>query len=122
MLAAVGQQFAIAQLARVFQAVSGGMVSTASASIIRETAPEERRGEAFGLFDLLTSVSAAVGPFVGGLLVGVFGWRSIFTLAVPIALLSAVVVGVLLAPTKRLAGRPAGRGRSTCPARRSSAR
>jgi MFS family permease len=45
-------------------------------------------------------VSAAVGPFVGGVLVGAFGWRSMFYLAVPIAIAAAAAVAFLL-PARR---------------------
>ena len=100
LLAAISTSFAVLELARVLQAVSGAFVSTGSASIIRDIAPEGRRGEAFGLFDLLVSVSAAVGPFVGGVLVGAFGWRSMFYLAVPIAVGAAAAVALLLAPRR----------------------
>lgn len=96
LLAAISTSFAVLEVARVLQAVSGAFVSTGSASIIREIAPVGRRGEAFGLFDLLVSVSAAVGPFVGGVLVGAFGWRSMFYLAVPIAIGAAAAVALLL--------------------------
>jgi MFS family permease len=65
-------------------------------AIIREIAPPDRRGEAYGRFDLLTSTSAAVGPFVGGVLIGAFGWRSIFYVCAPIAIASAVAVWNLL--------------------------
>ena len=51
--------------------------------------PPERRGAAFGLFDMLVSTSAAIGPFIGGVLVGAFGWRSLFVIAVPVALFAA---------------------------------
>lgn len=98
LLAVGATSFALLQLARVFQAVSGAFVSTSSAAIVRMAAPSRRRGEAFGLFDLLTSTSAAAGPFVGGVLVGAFGWRSLFVVAVPIALLAALAVGYWLRP------------------------
>ena len=98
LLAALAPTFAVLEGARVLQAVSGAFVFTSSTAIIREIAPPGRRGEAFGLFDLLTSVSAAVGPFIGGVLVGLFGWRSMFSLAVPIALVAAASVALLLAP------------------------
>lgn len=100
LLAAISTSFAVLELARVLQAISGAFVSTGSASIIRDIAPAGRRGEAFGLFDLLVSVSAAVGPFVGGVLVGAFGWRSMFYLAVPIAILAAAAVAFMLAPRR----------------------
>jgi EmrB/QacA subfamily drug resistance transporter len=98
LLAALSTTFAVLEGARVLQAVSGALVSTSSIAIIREISPPGRRGEAFGLFDLLTSVSATVGPFIGGLLVGAFGWRSMFSLAVPIAVLAAASVWLLLDP------------------------
>lgn len=94
--AALGDVFPLLQGARLLQAVSGALVSTASVAIVREIAPPGRRGEAFGRFDLLTSSSAAVGPFVGGVLIGAFAWRSIFYVCVPIAIASAVAVWKLL--------------------------
>jgi EmrB/QacA subfamily drug resistance transporter len=96
LVAAVGTSFLVLEGARVLQAASGALVSTSSAALIRETAPAARRGEAFGLFDLLVSTSAAVGPFVGGILVAALGWRSMFTVAVPIALVAAAAVTFLL--------------------------
>lgn len=98
LLAVGATSFALLQLARVFQAVSGAFVSTSSAALVRMAAPARRRGEAFGLFDLLTSTSAAAGPFIGGVLVGAFGWRSLFIVAVPIALFAALTVGYWLRP------------------------
>lgn len=97
-LAAVAGSFEVLEVSRVGQAVSGALISTSSAALIRETAPAERQGEAFGLFDLLVSTSAAVGPFVGGILVGAFGWRSLFVLAVPMGIIAAAFVGLLLRP------------------------
>lgn len=94
-LASVATSFGILELARILQAICGALVSTTSTVLVREAAPPERIGEAFGIFDLLVSTSAAVGPFVGGLLVGAFGWRSTFVLAIPIALLAAASVLLL---------------------------
>ncbi len=97
-LAAIATSFEILEVSRVGQAVSGALISTSSAALVRETAPPARQGEAFGLFDLLVSTSAAVGPFIGGLLVGGFGWRSLFVLAVPMGIVSAAFVGLKLRP------------------------
>ncbi|MBI2762238.1 MAG: MFS transporter [Chloroflexi bacterium] len=104
LLAVAAPSFVLLQLARVFQAVSGAFVSTSSAALVRIAASPRRRGEAFGLFDLLTSTSAAAGPFIGGVLVGAFGWRSLFIVAVPVALIAAVAVGFWLRPAADLAG------------------
>jgi EmrB/QacA subfamily drug resistance transporter len=98
-VAAIATSFEILELSRVGQAASGALISTSSAALVRETTPPERQGEAFGVFDLLVSTSAAVGPFIGGLLVGGFGWRSLFVLAVPLGIISAAFVGLALRPT-----------------------
>lgn len=113
LVAAIAGSFLLLQVARVLQAATGALVSTSSAVLIRESAPAERRGETFGLFDGLTSVSAAIGPFIGGVLVGAFGWRSMFVVAVPIALLSAGLVGFVFHPdrvARRVAARQADAG------------
>ena len=122
LLAALSASFTVLEGARILQAVSGALVSTSSMAIIREISPPGRRGEAFGLFDLLTSVSATVGPFIGGVLVGAFGWRSMFSLAVPIAVLAAASVWLLLDPHRLRDARGERRGRSTSAVWSSSAR
>lgn len=107
-LAATAGSFEVLAVSRVLQAVSGAFVSTSSVALLRAMAPPDRRGSAFGLFDMLVSTSAAVGPLVGGLLVGGLGWRSLFIVAVPVALLAAVAVG-LLAPPRLAEARAASR-------------
>jgi len=110
-IAASAGTFGILQAARVLQAISGAFVSTSSASLIREAAPAARRGEAFGLFDLLVSTSAAAGPFLGGILVGAFGWRSLFYVAVPVALIALAAVGLGLRPSDEAASHAEGPAR-----------
>jgi len=97
-LAATAGSFELLAVSRILQAVSGALVSTSSVALLRAMAPPDRRGSAFGLFDMLVSTSAAIGPLVGGLVVGGLGWRSLFVVAVPVALLAALAVGVLTSP------------------------
>jgi EmrB/QacA subfamily drug resistance transporter len=91
-LASLAGTFELLEASRVGQAVSGALISTSSASLIREWAPPDEQGAAFGLFDLLGATSAAIGPFIGGLLVVAFGWRAMFVLAVPIGLVAGAFV------------------------------
>jgi EmrB/QacA subfamily drug resistance transporter len=94
-LAAIATSFEILAVSRVLQAASGALVSTSSVSLLRITAPADRRGAVFGTFDMLVSVSAAIGPLIGGLIVGGLGWRAMFVLAVPVALVAAILVAML---------------------------
>ncbi len=104
LLAAAAQSFELLALARVLQALSGALVSTTSVALVRGMSPPERRGAAFGLFDMLVSTSAAIGPFIGGVLVAAFGWRSLFVIAVPVALFAALMVGLVARPDRAAAG------------------
>ncbi len=99
LLAATTSSFAILAVARILQALSGALISTTSIALVRAIAPAARLGAAFGLFDMLVSISAAIGPFIGGLLVGAFGWRALFVIAVPVALFAAVTVGLVVRPS-----------------------
>jgi EmrB/QacA subfamily drug resistance transporter len=110
LLAGVAPSFELLALARVLQAFSGALVSTTSVALVRAMSPADRRGAAFGTFDMLVSTSAAIGPFVGGVLVGAFGWRSLFVIAVPVALFAAVMVGLVVRPTTAA---PGGAGEAT---------
>jgi MFS family permease len=49
---------------------------------------------AMGVLSLAGLATAAVGPVIGGILTSRFGWRSIFTVNVPLALLIAVLIVV----------------------------
>ncbi len=106
-VAATAGSFEVLAGSRVLQAVTGALVSTTSVALLRALAPADRRGSAFGLFDMLVSTSAALGPIVGGLLVAGFGWRSIFVVAVPVAAFAAVAVGLVVPPNpQRARGEP----------------
>jgi DHA2 family methylenomycin A resistance protein-like MFS transporter len=105
LLAAAASAFWLLVLARVLQAASGSLISTSAAALVRAAAPEDRRGAAFGTFDMLVTVSAAIGPFAGGLIVGALDWRWMFVLAVPVA--TAAALSVITLPIQRAAGHDA---------------
>lgn len=78
--------------ARAVQGVGAGVLVPASLSLIIHTYPEPAaRARAIGLYLAGASLALAGGPLVGGVLIAGFGWRAIFFINVPVAL-----VGVLL--------------------------
>lgn len=107
-VAALAPAFEVLVGARILQAVAGSLVSTSSVALVRATSPAGRRGAAFGLFDMLVSTSAAVGPLVGGVIVGAFDWRAMFLLAAPISVVAALAVA--LRPDPIAAARARGDG------------
>jgi EmrB/QacA subfamily drug resistance transporter len=91
---------------RCVQGVGGALISALGIPIITEAFPPAELGTAMGLNSLAWVLGAVVGPVAGGLLVATLGWRSIFYVTVPFALLAAVI-GARVLP----AGSRAGRGR-----------
>lgn len=69
---------------RVQQAIAGAIALPNGTALVREVLPAERRASGFGMVGGAVALAAAVGPPLGGLLVGAFGWRSIFFANVPL--------------------------------------
>jgi EmrB/QacA subfamily drug resistance transporter len=80
-------------VARVLMAAGGAAIVPATVALLRVEAPPQRRGRAFGLFGAVMSLAAGVGPVVGGELVRVFGWTSIFAVNLPVIGFSALLAG-----------------------------
>jgi EmrB/QacA subfamily drug resistance transporter len=68
---------------RVLQAATGALVFPNALGLIRDCLPEHRRGRAFGTLGSAIGVAAAAGPPLGGALVSLGGWRTIFLVNVP---------------------------------------
>ena len=74
-------------LFRVLQGVGGAMTQGTGMAIVVSTFPASERGRAIGLIMTMVGTGAVAGPAVGGVLVDVLGWRSVFYLNVPLVLL-----------------------------------
>ncbi len=83
-------------LARVVQSVGGAIQYPAGLALLLPAFPPERRQSAIGIWGAMGALAAAVGPSLGSILVEAFGWRSIFTINVPVALLALVLGRVWL--------------------------
>jgi EmrB/QacA subfamily drug resistance transporter len=77
---------------RMVQAIGGSMLNPVAMSIITNTFTDPKeRAQAIGVWGAVIGVSMALGPVIGGLLVGSIGWRSIFWINIPIGLIAAVL-------------------------------
>ncbi|MET0417028.1 MAG: MFS transporter [Actinoplanes sp.] len=91
--------------ARVLQAVGGTMLNPVAAAIVGTTFPNPaERARAIGIFSSMTGLSQALGPIIGGTLIGTFGWHSIFWINVPIVA-AAMICTARFVPESR-ASRP----------------
>ncbi len=83
-------------IARAVQGIGGALMFATSLSLLAQEFHGKERGTAFGIWGATTGASVAIGPLVGGALTDSFGWRSIFYINLPIALVAIVVALVKL--------------------------
>lgn len=69
---------------RMIQGLGAAVTQALGAAIATEAFPSEERGKAMGIISSTVSVGLTMGPAVGGLLIGAFGWRSVFLVNLPI--------------------------------------
>ena len=89
-LCAVAPTIEVLVAARGLQGIGAALLTPGSLAIISASFDAEDRGRAIGIWSGLAGVTTAIGPLVGGWLVDMVGWRSIFWINVPLAV--AVVV------------------------------
>ena len=82
---------------RAVQGVGAALIFPVSVSVLTNAFPAARAGHAIGLAYGIAGLGNAAGPLVGGLLTQTLGWRWIFWLLVPFALV-ALVIGALTVP------------------------
>jgi EmrB/QacA subfamily drug resistance transporter len=83
---------------RVLQGCGSVINQALGMAIIVEVFPASERGRALGLVGSIVSVGLAMGPAIGGFIVGLVGWRWIFWVNVPICIF-AILVTLRFVPT-----------------------
>jgi EmrB/QacA subfamily drug resistance transporter len=89
-------------VARLLQGAAAGFLTPQNSGLIQQMFSGAERGRAFGLFGTTVGLSSALGPVIGGIIIGVFGqdqgWRYVFFVNVPIGLVAMVLALRLLPP------------------------
>ncbi|HRA48685.1 MAG TPA: MFS transporter [Thermomicrobiales bacterium] len=75
-------------LGRTVQGIGASFMLALTLALVGEIVPAERTGSAMGLIGTTSAVGTALGPSLGGFLIGTIGWRSVFLITVPLALLA----------------------------------
>ena len=100
--------FPLVLAARVAEGLAAGVVQPIPAIIMMRAFPPSEQGRASGMFGMGVVLAPALGPSIGGVLVDLFGWRSIFFMVVPFCLASVWLAHRYL-PTSAPGGVAAGR-------------
>jgi len=89
-------------LFRVIQGLGGGGLQPSEQSILADTFPPEKRGQAFAVYGLAVITAPIVGPTLGGWITDNYDWRWIFYINIPIAILSLFLTNRLVEDTPQI--------------------
>ncbi|WP_280346467.1 MFS transporter [Nocardia neocaledoniensis] len=84
---------------RVLQGVTAAFMVPAALGLVLAVTPRAKIGAAIGAWSAAGGFAAVVGPAIGGALVESLGWRAVFLVNVPVALL-LIVPGLRLPATE----------------------
>ncbi|MFL0195053.1 MFS transporter [Clostridium sp. WILCCON 0269] len=83
-------------LFRFIQGIGAALALSTATPIIIETFPQSELGFAIGVNSTSWVLGAIMGPVVGGALINFWGWRSIFFVTVPFALIGIITATFVL--------------------------
>jgi len=93
-LCAVAPGLELLILGRVIQAMGTAIMIPLLMTTVMTLVPPQSRGKTMGNISIVISVAPAIGPAVSGLILNTLGWRWMFILVLPIALV-ALLIGYL---------------------------
>lgn len=84
-------------ISRIVQAAGASMMMANGPAIIVLKFKPHERGRALGSMGTVVAMGSVVGPALGGLLVGSFGWGSIFFVNIPVGI-ACFIAGMIILP------------------------
>ena len=104
-LAALAANPALLVTGRIVQGVGAAALSPAAMSLLLLTFPGKQRARAMSMWGAASALGGATGAMAGGLLVGTFGWSSVFFVTVPVSVAAVVLARSVLDEAPRGARR-----------------
>ncbi len=77
--------------ARAAQGLGAAIMTALTMAFVGGAVPKNRTGSAMGLLGTMSAIGTALGPSLGGVLIGAMGWRAIFFVNVPLGLLALLL-------------------------------
>jgi EmrB/QacA subfamily drug resistance transporter len=90
-------------VARLVQGVGGALLTPGSLAMVESGFRPADRARAIGAWSGLSAVAGALGPLLGGLLVGAVSWRAVFLINLPLGIFIVVMAGRHVPETRDLA-------------------
>ncbi|WP_320772841.1 MFS transporter [Streptomyces sp. CRN 30] len=89
---------------RALQGVFGGLLMPNTLGLLRAVFPPKKFGMAVGIWAMVSAVSTALGPIIGGLLVEHVNWESVFYINAPIGVIAFAFSAFVLPESKNSTG------------------
>jgi EmrB/QacA subfamily drug resistance transporter len=86
--------------ARALQGIGGALLTPGSLAILQASFAKEDRSAAIGAWSGLGGVATAIGPFLGGWLIGAVSWRLVFFINLPLAVFVVAITARHVPETK----------------------
>ena len=96
LLCSVAPSLWILVAARSFQGIGAAFLMTLAMALTRQTVNKSQLGRAMGMLGTISALGTALGPVLGGFLLVVSGWQSIFGLQFILAGIAIILARVLL--------------------------
>jgi MFS transporter, DHA2 family, multidrug resistance protein len=110
LLSGIAPNLQLLLLFRILQGFGGGGMVPVAQSILADSFPPEKRGQAFALFGVAVVVAPVIGPTLGGWISDNWSWQWDFLINVPVGVLAMGLIAVLLREPKREQARQQGHG------------
>ncbi len=88
----LASQLSLVILARAVQGLGAAAMMALTLAFVNDVVPKAKTGSAMGLLGTMSAIGTALGPSLGGVLIDLLGWRSIFLVNAPLGLLAVVLV------------------------------
>lgn len=96
LLCSVAPSLWILVAARSFQGIGAAFLMTLAMALTRQTVNKSQLGRAMGMLGTISALGTALGPVLGGVLIALSGWQSIFGLQFILASIALILAWVLL--------------------------
>lgn len=96
LLCSVAPSLWILVAARSFQGIGAAFLMTLAMALTRQTVNKSQLGRAMGMLGTISALGTALGPVLGGFLIALSGWQSIFGLQFILASIAIILAWVLL--------------------------
>jgi DHA2 family multidrug resistance protein len=96
-------------VARILQGAGGGALQPIAQSVLLESFPHEKRGQAMAVYGLGIVTAPIIGPTLGGWITDNYSWRWIFYINIPVGILAVLMANTFVEDPPYIRGQKPGR-------------